>query len=111
MIPLRPLIPGIDEHKRLWQLAQGWLIRKHGAQPVAVGGWSGAVENGGAAMAAASSVIPGGGDAGEAGLGHWRAGQHGGDDAGAVKHLAGAEGMGAGTAELVEELPAAGWLQ
>ena len=45
MIPLRPLIPSIDEHKRLWQLVKGLLISKHGAQPVTVGGWSGAVED------------------------------------------------------------------
>jgi hypothetical protein len=53
VIPLRPLIPGIDEHQRLWQLVEGLLISKDGAQPVAVGGWCGAVEDVGAAMPAA----------------------------------------------------------
>ena len=111
MIPLRPLIPGIDEHKRLWQLAQGWLISKHGAQPVPECGWSRAVEDGCSAVAPAGGVVPGGGDAGEAGVGHWLAGQHGGDDVGVGEHPVGKEWMGAGQAEFVEELPAEWWLQ
>ncbi len=111
VIPLRPLIPGIDEYKRLWQLDEGFLISKHGAQPVAVGGWRGAMEDGGAALATAGGVVPGGGYAGKAGVGHSRAGQHGGDDVGVGEHPVGAEWMGAGQAELVKELPAEGWLQ
>lgn len=111
VIPLSPLIPGIDEHQRLWQLVEGLLISKDGAQPVAVGGWCGAVEDVGAAMPAAGCVVPGGGDAREAGVVHWRAGQHGGDDVGVGEHIVGAEWMGAGQAELVEELPAEGGLQ
>ena len=45
------------------------------------------------------------------GVGQWRAGQHGGDDVGVGEHIVGAEWMWAGQAELVEELPAEGWLQ
>lgn len=78
---------------------------------MAVGGWSGSVKDGGAAVAAAGSVVPGGGDAGEAGVGHWRAGQHGGDDVRVGEHPVGAEWMGPDQAELVEEFPAEGWLQ
>jgi hypothetical protein len=42
-------------------------------------------------VAAASGVVPGGGDAGEAGVGHWRAGQHGCGDVGVGEYPVGAE--------------------
>ena len=111
VIPLSPLIPGIGEHKGLWQLVEGLLIGKHRTKPVAVCVWCGAMEDDGTTIAAAGGVVPGGGDAGEAWVGHWRAGQHGGDDVWIGEHLVGAERMGAGQAEFVEELPAEGWLQ
>ena len=64
---------------------------------MAIGGWSGATEDDGTAVAAAGGVVPGGGDAGEAGVGHWRAGQHGGDNVGVRAHMVlGAEWMRAG---------------
>ena len=95
MITLRPFIPDIDEHNRLWQLVEGLLISMNGAQLVPVCGWNGAVENAGAAVAAAGGVVPGAGDAGEARVGHWRAGHHGGDDVGVREHPVGADWMGA----------------
>ena len=56
------------------------------------------MEDGGAAVPAAGGVIPGWGYAGEAGIGHRRAGQHGGDDGGVGENTVGPEGVGAGQA-------------
>ncbi len=58
MISLCPLLPGINKNNRHWQLAQGFLIDQHGAEPVAVGLGGGAVQDGGAAIAAAGGVVP-----------------------------------------------------
>jgi hypothetical protein len=107
VIPLCPFIPSVDEQKRLWQLVEGLLISKQGAQPMAVSGRSEAIKVGGAAVPSASGVDPGGGDEGEAEVGHCRAGQHGVDDVGVREHAVVAERMGAGQAELVEQVPAA----
>ena len=76
-----------------------------------VGGWGRAVENGSATLPAAVGVVPCGGDAWKASLGHLRASQDFGDDVRVEEHPVSAEWMGAGEAELVEELPAEGWLQ
>lgn len=69
------------------------------------------MKDGGTAVPASGCVVPGGGDAWEAWVGHWRACQHGGDNVGVGEHPVGAERMGAGQSELVEELPAEVWLQ
>ena len=61
------------------------------------------------ASAAPDSVVTGEENAGGARVGHWRAGQHGGDDVEEGEHPVGAEWIGAGQCELMEEPPAEGW--
>lgn len=110
MVALGPFVPGIEEHDGFGESVEGGSIGQHRTKPMAVCIWCGAVDDGGTAMTAARRVVPGWGDAGEAGIGHWRASQHGGNHVGVGEHPVGAEWMGAGQAELVEELPAEGWL-
>ncbi len=112
VVALGPFVPGVDEHDGFGEAVEGGAIGEHGAEPVAVGLGGGPVQDGGAALAAAGGVVPGGHHAGEAGVVDWGAGQHGGHHLGVGEHAVGAERMGAaGQTELVEQVPAAWWLK
>ena len=110
VVAFGPFVPGVDEHDGFGEAFEGGVIGEHAPEPVAVGLGGGAVKDGGASVATAGGVVPGGHHAGEAGVVDWGAGQHGGHHLGVGEHAVGAERMGAGQAELVEQVPAARWL-
>lgn len=71
VVAFGPFVPRIDKHNGFGQAVEGEAISEHGAEPVAVCLGSGAMQDGGAAVAAAGGVIPGGQHAGDAQVADW----------------------------------------
>ena len=90
VISFSPFVPGVNDHDGFGRAFEGGAIGEYGAEPVAVGLGGEVVQDGRAAVAAASGVSPGGHHAGEAGVVDWGVGQHGGHNPGIGDHAAGA---------------------